>query len=393
MAYVPSTSPEPRRILIRGVNWLGDAVMTTPALARLRQKFPKAHISLLTAAKLAPLWQAHPDLDEILTFAAGEGLWPVGRRLRNGQFDLALVLPNSPRSAIECWLGRIPARVGYARSWRNYFLTSPVGSPPGYRAMRKRSANEIRALIDRGPAEPEVSIPAAAFDYSSHQIHHYLHLAAAVGANPVPLPPRLVVDPAEIAAAAHKFALAPMAGTAEGRGNASVPVLLGLNPGAEYGPAKRWPADFFIQAARAVSQAGNFQWLIFGGPSDTAVASRITAGIQADGVPGGDRAINLAGRTSLRELMALLTLCRVLLTNDTGPMHIAAALGTPVVVPFGSTSPELTGPGLPGDATHRLLTSTVPCSPCFLRTCPIDLRCMASLSPQLIAEAVLLANG
>ena len=103
--------------------------------------------------------------------------------------------------------------------------------------------------------------------------------------------------------------------------------------------------------------------------------------------------LNLAGQTSLRELMALLKLCRVLLTNDTGPMHVAAALGTPVVVPFGSTSPELTGPGLPGDPRHRLLKSDAPCSPCFLRECPIDFRCMNGISVERVVEAVLSRNA
>jgi heptosyltransferase-2 len=101
--------------------------------------------------------------------------------------------------------------------------------------------------------------------------------------------------------------------------------------------------------------------------------------------------LNLAGKTSLRELMALLKICRVLLTNDTGPMHVAAALGTPVVVPFGSTSPELTGPGLPGDSRHRLLKSDAPCSPCFLRECPIDFRCLNGISVERVVEAVLSA--
>ena len=105
----------------------------------------------------------------------------------------------------------------------------------------------------------------------------------------------------------------------------------------------------------------------------------------------GDNVLNLAGKTSLRELMALLKLCRVLLTNDSGPMHVAAALGTPVVVPFGSTSPELTGPGLPGDSRHYLLKSDAPCSPCFRRVCPIDLRCMTGISIPSVVDAVLRA--
>jgi heptosyltransferase-2 len=159
-------------------------------------------------------------------------------------------------------------------------------------------------------------------------------------------------------------------------------ILLGLNPGAEYGPAKRWPAASFAAVVREVSRKfGNCAWLAFGGSGDRPVCSEIARLADCD-------VLNLAGQTSLRQLMALLKLCRVLLTNDTGPMHVAAALGTPVVVPFGSTSPELTGPGLPGDARHQLLQSAAPCSPCFRRVCPIDFRCMAGISPERVIAAV-----
>ena len=161
-------------------------------------------------------------------------------------------------------------------------------------------------------------------------------------------------------------------------------ILLGLNPGAEYGPAKRWPADELCRRRAGISRRlGNCVWLAFWGPAGDrqlcdAVAQR-----------AGDRVLNLAGKTSLRQLMALLKLCRVLLTNDTGPMHVAAALGTPVVVPFGSTSPELTGPGLPGDPRHQLLKSAAPCSPCFRRACPIDFRCMTGISVERVARSSL----
>ena len=164
-------------------------------------------------------------------------------------------------------------------------------------------------------------------------------------------------------------------------------ILLGLNPGAEYGPAKRWPAQSFAAVTHEVSRRmPNCLWLAFGGAGDRALCGDLAE-------LTGDRVINLAGQTSLRELMALLKLCRVVLTNDSGPMHIAAALGTPVVVPFGSTSPELTGPGLPGDPSHQLLTAAVPCSPCFRRTCPIDFRCMTGIGPERVVEAVCRAIG
>lgn len=149
----PVSIGHPRRILVRGVNWLGDAVMTTPALRRLREHFPQAHIALLTPEKLADLWQRHPSIDAVITFAPGEGPWSIARRIRAGRFDLALVLPNSPRSAIEAWLARIPQRVGYARPWRSRFLTRAVVPRPGVVTMRKLSKKEIQRLI-HSPAFP-----------------------------------------------------------------------------------------------------------------------------------------------------------------------------------------------------------------------------------------------
>ena len=363
----PTTILHPRRILVRGVNWLGDAVMTTPALLRLREKFPDAHITLLTAEKLRELWRHHPAVDETIAFTGSDSVWQVSKKLRTGNFDLALAFPNSPRSALEVFFARIPHRVGYARAWRNLFLTQAAPTRPGHVQMHKRSAVEIQAIIKQ---KPEVRSQKS--EASAHQIHEYLHLVAALGANPEPLAPQLTVLPEEIEAAKKKFGLDQLAAP-----------IFGLNPGAEYGAAKRWPTEKFIIAAREIQAQTNCHWLIFGGKNDTELATRIAGANQ--------KAQNLAGHTSLRELMALMKLCRVVLTNDTGPMHVAAALGAPVVVPFGSTSPELTGPGLPGDARHRLLKSDAPCAPCFLRECPIDFRCMGGISVERVVAAVLAA--
>lgn len=380
-------TPAPR-ILIRGVNWLGDAVMTTPALLRLREKFPDAHIALLCPEKLCAVWQNHPAVDEIIPFAAGDSVFRVAKKLRQhgvsrapaggvgrhegaaaaGKFDLALVLPNSPRSALEVFLAGIPQRVGYARPWRNFFLTQTIASRTGAVKMHKRTPAEIKKRIS------QLSTPSFSLPKEAHQIYEYLHLVAALGANPEPLAPHLVVTPAEVEAAKKKFGLANVAGP-----------IFGLNPGAEYGPAKRWPVDQFIAAAREIQQRTRCTWLLFGGKSDARITNQIESAL-----PHPELAVfNLAGKTTLRELMALLKLCRVVLTNDTGPMHVAAALGTPVVVPFGSTSPELTGPGLPGDPRQRLLKSDAPCSPCFLRHCPIDFRCMTGISVERVVAAVL----
>lgn len=364
-------SGQPRRILVRGTNWLGDAVMTTPALLRLREKFPAAHIALLTPEKLRDLWRHHPAVDETIPFTPGESIFSVGKKLRAGKFDLALVLPNSPRSALEPWLAGIPQRTGYARTWRNLFLTQTTAPRADTVKMRKLSVGEISRHI---AANSKLKIKNSKPPPSAHQSYEYLHLTAALGANPEPLPPQLFVTPEEIEAAKKKFGL----------GEIMQPIF-GLNPGAEYGPAKRWPIGRFIAAAQQIQQRTNCVWLLFGGKSDVPLTNQIQSAIRKQQAT----VFNLAGITSLRELMALLKLCRVLLTNDTGPMHVAAALETPVVVPFGSTSPELTGPGRPGDARHRLLKSDAPCSPCFLRECPIDFRCMNGISVESAVEAVL----
>jgi heptosyltransferase-2 len=239
--------------------------------------------------------------------------------------------------------------------------------------MHKRSAVEIRALTTADVnRRTDRALTSAAT--GAHQIHEYLHLAAALGANPETLPPQLFVAPEEIEAARIKFGLDKISNP-----------IFGLNPGAEYGPAKRWPVENFIAVAKEIRQRTNCVWILFGGKSDASLTAQIAAAVHDSQFTIHD----LSGKTSLRELMSLLKLCRVLLTNDTGPMHVAAALGTPVVVPFGSTAPELTGPGLPGDARNYLLKSGVPCSPCFLRECPIDFRCMNGIGVGQVVDAIL----
>ena len=362
------------------MNWLGDAVMTTPALERLREAHPRAHIALLTPAKLADLWRHHPDIDQALTFEPDESVLSVARHLRPLDFDTALILPNSPRSALEAFLARIPRRLGHARPWRNWLLTERVQPRAAETAMRKRTPAEVQRLISGG----ELRKPSPAPSPQAHHIHQYLHLAAALGANSEAVAPRLAVTDAEINAISARFGFQPS-------GTVSRPRLLGINAGAEYGPAKRWPRERFIEAAaRVQSETGCHVW-IFGGPSEVEFARAISAAFASapDAPPGSVHC--LAGQTSLRELCAALAACDALLTNDSGPMHVAAAVGTPVVVPFGSTSPVLTAPGLPGDARHQLLRTGVACSPCFLRECPIDFRCMTGISVERMATAAVKA--
>lgn len=360
----PRRPSDPQRILVRSVNWLGDAVMTTPALHRLRQRFPQSRIELLSPAKLADLWTGHPDLDEVLPFRQEEGLLSVARQLRANAYDLAILFPNSHRVALEAWLGRIPRRLGITRGGRNLLLTDVVIPPAGLISMRKRSRAGIEAALAGEATEAPRPGP------ESHHTAHYLRLVAALGADPTPLAPFLHVFPTEQEALRTRFQIDPRI------------QWIGLNPGAEYGPAKRWPREHFAEAATRLAAVGGRGFLMFGGPADRTAAETIAQDL---GTVAPVRV--LAGQTSLRELGAGLSLCSVVLTNDTGPMHVAAAVGTSVIVPFGSTSIELTGPGLPGDPRHRLLRPDAPCAPCFLRECPIDFRCMHSHSVSRVTTA------
>ncbi len=342
--------------------------MTTPALLRLREKFPDSHIALLTPQKLEQLWQNHPAVNDVIPFSPGEGVFAVAKKLRAGKYDAALVLPNSPRSAIEPFLAHIPERIGYARPWRNFFLTRTIAPRVDAVKMHKRTVEEIKELVAQ---KPQTGSGKPELPKSAHQSYEYLHLAAAMGANPEPLPPKLFVTLGEVEVAGKKFGLERSTGP-----------IFGLNPGAEYGPAKRWPVEKFIAAAKEIQQQTKCTWILFGGKNDAGITNQIHSAFGS-----GPALHNLAGKTSLRELMALLNLCRVFLTNDTGPMHVAAALGVPVVAIFGSTSPELTGPVSSGDLRHHILTSDAPCSPCFLRECPIDFRCMNEIEVDRVVKA------
>jgi len=360
------------KILVRGVNWLGDAVMSVPALQRLRETKPGARITLLAPEKLAGLWEGQPFLDELLLFSPADNLWQTARRLRSKKFSAAAAFPNSLRSALELWLAGIPLRAGYARPGRTLFLTHPVPPRSGALAMRRRSAGEIRRLIARADSPPPVPP-------SAHHIHDYLRLAGALGASCEPLPPRITISQEEAQTTAVRLGL-PTA--REDR------PLLGLNPGAEYGPAKRWPVESFIAAGVAIQQAARCRWVVFGGPSDREIAQAVSTGLGRQ--LAGQPVINLAGQTTLRELAGALKSCRLLLTNDSGPMHLAAAVGTPVVVLFGSTSPEMTGPILSAGA-QILRAPGVPCAPCFRRECPIDFRCMRGIACDAVVAAALRA--
>lgn len=355
--------PTPRRIVIRAVNWLGDAVMSTPAVMRLRERFPEAHITVATQSKLAGLWEGHPAIQDVLAFGAGENAWQVGRRIRTGRYDLGLAFPNSPRSALELLLGGVPRRVGGRWPWRRWFLTDVVEPHAGSVAMRLRTPQEIEAVLGQPAAPAHWGQPLPGPE--AHHIHQYLRLLRPLGGNTAPLAPLIPVNPRALDHVRRTFELA------------TDRCWVGINAGAEYGPAKRWPPEAFRWLVAELGLQPELGVVIFGGPSDVELARSL--------VPSGAPHIRvLAGQTTLPQLAAALHCCSVVVTNDTGPMHLAAAVGSRVLVPFGSTSPELTGPGLPGDRHHRFLRLEVPCAPCYLRRCPVDHRCLAEIRPERV---------
>jgi heptosyltransferase-2 len=337
----------PPRLLIRAVNWIGDAVMTMPAIQRLRELEPAAHLTLAAPGKLHDLWRHNPYLNALIT----------PDQLQPRQYDVALILPNSFRAAWECYRAQIPTRVGFAGHWRRALLTDVVPEPHAEEPVQE-------TLHVAGKTFQRKTFPVL-----RHQAHRYLDLISYLGGNRDLCQPKIWLAPHEFSPL-QKFLP-----------NDQKPCL-GINAGAEYGPAKRWPAHQFAAVIQQLADQLDCRFLLFGGPGDAAMTGEIARQVTECDL------VNLAGKTSLLELCELLQHCRVLLTNDTGPMHLAAAVGTPLVAIFGSTSAELTGPL--GPHVH-LVNADVECTPCFLRECPIDFRCMNSITPAHVTATVLKA--
>ncbi len=367
------------RVLIRGLNWLGDSVMSLPAVELLRHAYPEAHISILVPQRLAGFWRPHL-VDSVMLFDNDETLWQVARRLRAGRFTMGVALPLSLRSALEMALAGIPRRIGYDHRGRGVLLTERIRKPAGAFEMHKRTPGEVQNLntADRRTALADHAL----LPLRSHHVFRHLALVSALasrqGISEQPHAPSLDASDKDAEAALRRHGLEP--------GRLSSP-LFGMCPGAEYGPTKRWPEERFIEAARRIRARTNCRWAVIGSEKEKEVCRRIAEALTAKSAE--PFAWSLAGKTALNELVPLLQCCSMVLTNDTGPMHVAAAAGTPVIGLFSSTSPELTGPGLPGDDRHRLLRSSAPCSPCFLKQCPIDMKCMESLDVARVVHEAL----
>jgi heptosyltransferase-2 len=326
---------KPFRILIRSVNWLGDCVMTVPAVQAIKKGRPDAHVTILCAAKLAEFWRLLPEVDEVLVFEPGDTVFKVARKVRAGRFDVAVLFPNSLRSALE--VSTVPRRVGFAGHSRRRLLNQIVPK------LSERKKNPILRPV--------------------HQVNHYLAIAERIGARlEWDFPPELRDLPVNESTSPH-------------------PRIL-VCPGAEYGPAKRWLPERFAAVITEVSRRRECGWFLVGTSRDREITAEIAG--KAEG-----NVTDLAGKTSLTELMIHLRSADLLLTNDTGTMHLASMLGTPVLAIFGSTEPVLTGPM--GEKSV-VLRHQVECSPCFLRTCPLDFRCMKAVEVDEVVEAVIRAT-
>ena len=330
-------------MLVRATNWLGDAVMTTPALAGVREGFPDARIVLLARPLVAEMFRHHSDVDEVIVYEVpGRHEGALGRfrlaiELRRRRFDGALLLQNAFDAALIAFLGRIPERAGYPTDGRRILLTLPVPLPPG--------------ILER------------------HEVEYYLCLLDGLGIpRPVPAPLKLAVTEEEKEAMATRLA---------SHGIERDAPIVAINPGATYGSAKRWYPDRFAAVADALSGEWGAEVVVVGSTAEAPLAGEIEAAARR-GV------VNLAGKTTVREMMALLSLSSFLVTNDSGPMHIGAALGVPLVAIFGPTDWRRTSPWT---SLAKVVRVEIDCSPCRLRVCDRGHECMLGVTPEMVVDA------
>jgi len=363
-----------QRILVRGVNWLGDAVMTTPALERLRASFPDAGITLLATPLTLGLFEGSPFVNDVIEYRRREdgveAFFGAVKLLRNRRFDLAVLFQNAFEAALLAALGGARLRVGFAEQGRGPLLTHGLRRGPRHR--------------------------------NRHQVHDYLEIVAeceraCLGeafrpAVAEPLPSLFASDAQRHAAAQlrQRFGL-------------DARPIIALNTSATNSRAKCWPADRFARLGDYLIAEMDAQIVLIGGPSERANAESVIQQIhgqihgqmwgQMCGQTRGRNAVNLAGETSMAELIGLLADCSLLVTNDTGPAHVAAALGTPTLTLFGPTNEFETAPK--GPRAELIRAEGVECARCMHRDCPIDHRCMTRIAPEDVlarARALLLST-
>ena len=323
--------------MVRSTNWIGDAVMTTPALRAVRESFPEARITVVANPLVAKLFEYHPDCDEVIVYdkkgrdAGVFGFLRFVSRLRRNKFDCAILLQNAIEAALLSFLAGVPKRAGYVTDGRRLLLTHPV--------------------------------PVSDQELALHHTDYYLHMLAQVGVTTAAKAQCLALRAEEVQWAAQNMP----------RGRFVV-----INPGAAYGSAKRWIPERFAAVADELVNRYGLSVVLSGGPAEIEVGEDIAMAMQAP-------CQNLIGKTNVRQLMALLAASSLMVTNDSGPMHVAAAFNVPMVAIFGPTDHTTTSPW---GTNAQIVRHQVECSPCFLRQCPIDHRCMQRVTAADVLSAV-----
>lgn len=328
-------------ILVRMPNWIGDLVMATPVLTDLRKAFPESSITAMCRSPICELLREDASLDELFCFTKPtnnflkrEEKRDIISKMKGGKYDLGILLTNSFSSAWWFWQGGVKRRIGFASNLRSFLLTDSPAYPKG----------------------------------KMHQVDVYKKLLEPLGISKSESSPRLYVSEKEVEESKELLFQ---------RGYARGKKLVGINPGAAYGTAKCWPPERYCDLAKQLLEEDVFV-VFFGDAASYDLVKAICQGLPS-------KVMNLAGVTSLRELACLIKDCDVLVTNDSGPMHIAAAFGTPLVALFGSTDDQATGPY---GHSSSVITKRVSCSPCLKRVCPIDFRCMTQISVEEVARKV-----
>jgi heptosyltransferase-2 len=332
------------RILIRSTNWIGDAVMTAPAVRAIRRNFPKARISMLAKPWVAPVFAHSPHVDEIVVFDANGrhkgmgGIVRLARDLRSHRFDAAVLLQNAIEAALIAFMAGIPQRIGFDTDARRLLLTHPV-----------RCTQAIKSI---------------------HQTGYYLKMLEGAGLTIGSQRLELSLGLQDRQQAAQILSV---------HGISADHRVVGLNPSATFGPAKQWFPERYADLGDRLSRSLDATIMIFGGPSDRGLGQRITRMMETP-------AIDLSGRTSLGEAMALVDRCLAFVTNDSGLMHVAAALNIPLVAIFGSTNFTTTSPY---SHNSRIVRVPIECSPCMQPVCPLGHHnCMRQVSVKMVCDAL-----
>jgi heptosyltransferase-2 len=340
------------KILVRATNWVGDAVMAIPALAAVREARPGDDIALLARPWVADLYREQGYVDRVIVYenrGRHRGVWGRERlaaELRAERFDVAILFQNAFDAAWLAWRASIPNRIGYARDARSWLLTKAIAVPKS----------------GESPA---------------HESYYYLELLRRAGwIDRLPCVERISLIVSEDARTRGRQTLL-------GAGARPDAAWIAFAPGAAYGSAKCWAPERYAALADRLIDSADADVILFGAPQENEMASRIVGAMR-------HRAINLAGKTSIAELPGLLAACSQFVGNDSGAMHVAGAVGLPVVGIFGPTDPEGTSPVT---SQFRLVREQVSCSPCFLRHCPIDHRCMTRISVDRVFDAAQLCSN